>query len=204
MPERPFRQEFTWPSTPRSLHGEGSHWRLTASLDWARGNWYTRIMGFRTAAELLGAYVAEHRNEQDVLIFPFLYNWRQHIELALKQLIIETEKLLDVSKPVPTGHRLEALWARLRSLLEESGHGSTEELDNVSSAIAELHAMDPSGDAFRYPLSLEGKPTLAAVNRLSFDLVTAALVPVSDFLEAVDTAISVALDTKGDLERQLA
>lgn len=203
MPEHNVDGDYPWPSTRRSLRGEGSDWRQTASLGWNRGGWYPRIRGFRIAAELLAAHVSEHRREQDGLIFPFLYNWRQHIELALKQLIVETEQLLDLQRDLPKGHNLRSLWARWRSGLVQGGHGSVGELDNVEALISELHALDPYGDAFRYPLSLDGLPTLKAVDRLSFDRISEAVVPVANFLEAAAMAISVELETKQDFERQL-
>jgi hypothetical protein len=196
--------DYEWPSMPRSLHGEGSDWRQTASLGWNRGGWYTRIRGFRVAAELLAAHVSEHRHEQDGIIFPFLYNWRQHIELALKQLIVETEQLLDLHTNPPRGHNLHSLWARWRSGLVHAGRGSADELDNVEAFIHELHELDPYGDAFRYPVSVDGVPTLEAVDHLSFERITEAVVPVANFLEAAAMAISVDLENKQDFERDIA
>src|SRR5690349_3195394 len=97
-------QHVAWPSKVRSLHGVGRDWTQNACLGWSRGEAYTRIRGFRVAAELIAAYVAEHRGEQDGLIFPFLSNWRQHIELALKELIVDSERLRDVTDKKPFGH----------------------------------------------------------------------------------------------------
>jgi hypothetical protein len=192
-----------WPSMARSLHGEGEHWSLTACLDWSRGEWYTRIRGFRQAAELIAAHIAEQRHDQDGLTFPFVYNWRQHLELALKQLIVEAEWLCGITEKPPFGHNLEQLWLRCRTSLERVG-GSDAELDNVGAAIAELHAMDPYGDAFRYPIGADGSATLPGISRLSFDRVNAALVAVSNFLEAAETAVSVDLENKLESEAEMA
>jgi hypothetical protein len=197
-------EEIVWPSELRSLHGEGADWRQTASLGWNRGDWYTRIRGFRTAAELLARYVAENRTEQDGLIYPFLYNWRQHIELALKQLIVEAEKLLDITAKPPSGHNLEVLWTRCRSLFEQANHGEKDELDNVSATLAELHAMDPVGVAFRYPRALDGSVTLPTVDRLSFERINTALVATANLLEAAEMGISVQLEQKEDFEREFS
>jgi hypothetical protein len=197
-------QEIAWPSTARSLYGEGTHWSQTACLNWGRGEWYARIRGFRQAAEMIAAYIAEHRHDQDGLIFPFLYNWRQHLELALKQLIVESERLRDVTNKAPFGHNLEQLWSRCRASLEAVGGASKDELHNVGAVIDELHAMDQYGDAFRYPRSKDGSATLADVDQLSFDRINDALVAVANFLEAAETAISVDLENMLDLERKYA
>jgi hypothetical protein len=203
-PHLDLNEPIIWPSTARSLLGEGEHWSLTACLGWSRGDWHMRIHGFRQAAELIGAYIAKHRHDQDGLIFPFLYNWRQHVELALKHLMVAAERLRDVSDKTPFGHNLEQLWTRCRASLEDLGGSSETELDNVGTVIAELHAMDPHGDAFRYPTGRDGSATLPGIDRLSFDRINDALVAVSNFLEAAETGVSVDLENKLDYEAEYA
>lgn len=197
-------EELPWPSTLRSLHAKGSDWHQNACLGWSRGDWYTRIRGFRTAAELLASYVAQMGREQDGLIFPFLYNWRQHIELALKQLIIEIEQLLGIDAKPPFGHQLDELWNRCGALFDQAGYGDEQGLDNVAAVIAELHAMDPAGDAFRYPRGRDGAPTLPGIDLLSFQQINQALTEISNFLEAAETQISVELEHKLDYEREFS
>jgi hypothetical protein len=153
----------------------------------------------------MAAYVADHRREQDGLIYPFLYDWRQHIELALKQLIIETEELLDVESPAPFGHKLDELWTRLRTALEAVDEPGPEqaELDNVGAVIVEVQRLDPFGDAFRYPLTRGSAPTLTDVDLLSFQAINDAFVPVANFLEDARCAVSFWLDNKRDLEHEI-
>jgi len=111
--------------------------------------------------------------------------WRQHIELALKQIIVEADKLLDQPERIPTGHNLASLWQRCRRSLEAIDPPSEQaELDNVEHVIAELHAMDPRGDAFRYAVSRTGDKTLAGIARLSFADINAALEPLANSLRA--------------------
>jgi hypothetical protein len=198
-----FAEEFAWPSTAHSLRAQSTHWSQTACLAWSRGDWYMRIRGFRQAAELIAAHVAEHGHDQDGLIFPFLYNWRQHVELALKQLIVDAARLRDVSEKTPVGHNLKHLWSRCRAALETVG-GSSTELDNVGAVIDELHTMDPHGDAFRYPTSIDGSATLPDVDHLSFERINDAFAAVGNFLEAAATAVEVDLDNKLDFEREYA
>jgi len=66
------------------------------------------------------------------------------------------------------GHELAGLWSRCRASLETIG-ASEDELNNVGTAIDELHAMDPRGEAFRYARSRDGSETLANVESLSYD-----------------------------------
>lgn len=196
-------QEALWPSIKRSLHDEGPDWAQTANLAFGRGDAYPRICGFRVAAELLAAYVRDHERAADGLIFPLLYSWRQHIELALKDLIVEAELLAEYDSPTPpAGHNLIALWQRFRCAIGSKGTPS--ELANVQHVIGELHAMDPTGEAFRYAWSKKRTPTLAAVHQLSLQSVNTALGAVANFLDAAATGISVELEAKAELLREYA
>ena len=192
----------TWPSERRTLHGEGAHWKQTACVGWSKGDATMRIVGFRRAAELLADHVAQGSIDQDCLIFPFLYNWRQHIELALKELIVVAEALRDIEGKPPTGHNLKSLWDRCRRALEPSG--TKDELDNVEHVVAELHAMDPAGDGFRYPRSLSGEPTMDSIDRLSFDRINRASAGVANFIDAASTAVWEDLSMKRELEAEYA
>jgi hypothetical protein len=192
-----------WPSKSHSIRGEGTDWTQNACLGWSRGTWYVRVHGFRLAAELLADHVAQTGTEQDGLIFPFLYNWRQHVELALKELIIDAERLLDRDGKRPEGHNLDSLWQRCRTALEAvEPKGEAHNLDNAGRLIAELHAMDPRGDAFRYPHTRQGAATLDGIERLSFSEINEALQALSNFLVAAGMAISVDLEIKDDMEAE--
>lgn len=139
-----FPESEAWPSERRSLHGQGEDWRQTAWLGCGHhGDAVPRIRGFRVAAELIGRYVSETGAARDGLIFPFVYTWCQHLELLLKQLIVETELLEEIEAKDPFGHDLLELWRRLRRALGSRASG--EEFDNVEHVIAELHAIDPRG-----------------------------------------------------------
>ena len=192
-----------WPSTSHSIRGAGSDWTQNACLGWSRGRWYARVHGFRLAAELLADYVAKTGTEQDGLIFPFLYNWRQHVELALKELIIDAGRLLDHEGKHPEGHNLDALWQRCRKGLEAvEPKAEKRPLDNAGRLIAELHTMDPRGDAFRYPHTLRGAATLDGIEHLSFSEINEALQALSNFLESAGMAISFDLEIREDMEAE--
>jgi hypothetical protein len=200
-----FDVPFAWPTDRRSVRTEGPDWRQTACLDWSSGEPYMRILGFRQAADILAGHVRDTKSDQDALIFPFLYMWRQHIELALKQLIVDADQLLDHDEPIPTGHNLASLWGRCRRCLEAiDPPSSAKELNNVEHVIGELHAMDPRGDAFRYARSRAGDATLEGIARLSFADIAAALEPVANFLSGAGDLVSEELSNKRDFEREFS
>jgi HEPN domain-containing protein len=192
-----FHESEAWPSGRLSLHGVGENGRQTAWLGWShRDHAYPRIRGFRVAAELIGRYVSETGVAQDGLIYPFVYMWCQHLELLLKELIVDTEVLEEIEAKRPFGHDLMELWERLRRALGSRASGT--EFDNVEDVIAEMHAVDPRGEAFRYPTSRDGTPMLQTVEQLSFERVGTALSAVANLLDAAQMQISYELEAKTD------
>ena len=103
-----------YPDVKRPLLGPGADWSQNAHLRYGRGEAYPRIRGFRVAADLIAMHVAETGLGADGLIFPFMFTWRQHIELALKQLICDAELLAGIERKPPHGHNLQKLWVRFR------------------------------------------------------------------------------------------
>jgi hypothetical protein len=194
-------EPFGWPSAEHTLHGEGPDRRQMACLEWSRGEWHVRIAAFRLGAEILACHVKQNGAEQDALIFPFAYCWRQHIELAIKQLILAGADLLDRRGTPPRGHNLAPLWRRCRGLMEEI-EPAPESLDNVDRVVGELQRMDTSGEEFRYPKFKDGTATLSSVDRLSFERINTALIGVSNFLAGSADLIDSQLQIKRELERE--
>jgi hypothetical protein len=165
-------------------------------LESARRRRDPNVGGFRLNAELLAAHVRENRGARDTLIFPFVYSWRQHIELALKQVIVEAEQLYDIDGDTPVGHDLNELWERFRRCVQSGA--TEEEFSNAEHVIGELHAIDPIGEAFRYGTSKDGTATVPTIEQLSFERVGSACAALSNFLDAAATQISLELEAKHD------
>lgn len=52
--------------------------------------------GYRKSARILSEYVYEKGRHQDFLIYPIVFLYRHHIELILKQLIIQGSDLANI------------------------------------------------------------------------------------------------------------
>ena len=134
------------------------------------------------------------RGADDGLFLPIVYTYRHAIELLLKQALREAWECLDHDGvPQPT------LIRRSQPVRAETWLGTTHDLDelagqldacfavlsmhpadktmapDVAKTIAELHDLDPSGDAFRY--SQVGKPTTSTF-RLNHAADASGRVPV--------------------------
>lgn len=60
----------------------------------------------------------EDNRHLDLVIFPTVFLYRQYLELRLKQLLIEGNRLLERPFALPKQHRLDTLWYQGKSLLK--------------------------------------------------------------------------------------
>src|SRR6266849_4811827 len=115
--------------------------------------------GYRRGARLLVEHVIEHQRNQDYLVYPILFLYRHHIELAVKNIIRRAPYLLD--RPLTQAeenhlnkHRLDLLWQDLRPMInaigKTAGWGPFDpaDLEGIDDYIAQLSAMDPDSYAF--------------------------------------------------------
>ena len=185
------------PGPGDGLLGPGDDRWSVASIDCWRGHWYPRIRGFRDAAEMIEAAIAQSGRSQDGLIYPFLACWRQHIELSLKALLLEIEALEDSPRTARHTHDLANLWNACRQRLV-ARYGENELYEHAGRVIGELQDLDPRADEFRYPLLRSGAPSLARVESLSFDRIGASLRALSDFFDIASTMVEVDADARND------
>jgi hypothetical protein len=187
------------PIKEMSLFAPGEDWHQLACIGWAKGSSYPRTRGFRVAGEIIGRWVAENGDEQDGLVYPFLFCWRQHIELALKTAIEDFNVILHHPDDPPTGHNLLGLWIRYWELAKTADFRSTEG-EHVAPIIRELHELDPKGDGFRYARSRTGQPHLATLGNLSLDAMGDVLERVANYFDVVTFASSAQRDLAVEID----
>nr|WP_294517876.1 hypothetical protein [uncultured Rhodopila sp.] len=180
------------------LFGPGTDWRTEASVNYGPSE-VAYQSGFRRAAFHLARHVCETGRGQDFLIYPIVYLYRHHIELALKSIIDIACCLLErelTARELKTlgRHDLAALWQLARPLLnpvaalDDSPGLPADDLDDIDSYIRQLHAHDPDGQRFRYATTAKRgpslRPDLQHINILDF---ANALERLADYLDAIET-----------------
>jgi hypothetical protein len=128
------------------------------------------IIGYWEASNILieNALKINHPYK-DRLFFPICFIYRQFLELAIKQLIIDSEKIYDktkylnmqikkkedISNKIKHSHNIEKL---LNSLIDILSYICDEVFDaNIKENILEYHFMDETGQKFRYPVSTKNQ-----------------------------------------------
>ena len=100
--------------------------------------------------------------DQDILVYPIAFLYRQYLELRIKGLIEVTSELHDPNTDLQLGHDLVSLWTKLRPNIEKIwGWSKTNsDLNAIGDRLKELCSVDPGSYAFRYPQDTQGVPNL--------------------------------------------
>ena len=119
------------------------------------------MQGYKEAGDRLVQSLLENDRYLDLVIFPTVFLYRQYLELRLKQLLIESSRLLEKSFVLPKRHRLDALWYECKSLLKQiEPKVADQEVAALEACIVEFHTIDPISMAFRYHVDTHDNPSL--------------------------------------------
>lgn len=154
-----------------------------------RQAWYYYVNGYKDAADLLVAHIAEADVRK--LGFPIAFLYRQHLELALKSLIRESRRALGRQEEFPRTHHIDELWRLCVGLLKEVSPAAveTDEIKHTTRLIAEFWAIDPTSETFRYPENRS--PTLPQLDvRIILTEMKEVVGKISLLLECIDTHVS--------------
>ena len=188
-----------WPNPQADLLAGDDDWWFVACMDFDRDEWLGYIGGYWKAASLIVAHIGATGRDQDYLVYPFLMCWRHHVELQLKNLIIQCQRCKRVEVEFPRTHKIEALWSRTRKLLDEVyPDDDRARLDDVERVLTQLQGFDPTSEHFRYPVTAQGRPTLEALPRVHMRLFHEAMEGVAHYLDATDTGIREKIDAENE------
>lgn len=77
------------------------------------------ISGYKDAADILANRVIESGNNQDSLVYPIAFLYRQYIELQLKNIIKESRYLFEDTSGFPEHNKIKALWDVANGLMKK-------------------------------------------------------------------------------------
>ena len=190
-------------------------WHNNACLTGANpDNSFAYVEGYRRAAEILAQYVDSTGSDQDFLVYPIIFLYRHHLELAMKRIIKRSPHLLDRHLTTHEagqlkGHSLDGLWQALKPLIVAicKALGWTKptraDIEGADDYFRQLLEIDPSATAFRYAQAQDGTDSLPKslqrINVRHFALMISRLV---QYIDDIDTAISVLHDWHSDMKAE--
>lgn len=198
------------------LFGGGTDWMTNACVSYGPSE-VAYQSGFRRAALHLAEHVCETGRGQDLLIYPIVYLYRHHVELALKSIIglacgLLKHELTGKDLKALGRHDLADLWKltrpRLDPVYELAGNTAfpPADLEGIDSYIQQLHEHDPDGQRFRYAKVKSKQPGAASRSFLPLELTNInirdfaiALEKLADYLDAIETWFDHLADQQAEM-----
>jgi hypothetical protein len=171
------------PDNKDKLFKDEEDLKTGAWLDNPTNKFFLYSEGYKEAGKRLYEYCIENPFYNNSLIYKLIFNYRQFIELRLKELIIMGYKYLDDDEnDFPDEHSLLKLCNIYRNKILPNIDKTIEDefLDNVERIITEFNKEDPKSMSFRYPVT-RAPERKASLNRSTVD--------IKNFKDVVDKLI---------------
>jgi hypothetical protein len=148
--------------------------------------------GYKTGGDVLVRHVIKSGSDQDILVYPIVFLYRQHIELRLKEIIREGNRLLDDPPDHPTHHELQKMWPLVKGIIGKvwpHDNDESDDLEFIDHVIHQFCRVDPHSDSFRYPENSNGRNPLANICHINLRHFVEMIERASNFLYGVSAAI---------------
>jgi hypothetical protein len=210
-------REYAAPQPPRKgdtlFRGDLRDWTNNACLK--NGDEYAYKEGYRRGAQILVRAVEETQSDQDFLVYPIVFLYRHHIELALKRIIKRAPYLIE--RPLTTaenrhllGHRLDLLWDDFKPMEKPISEAAgwdelpAADVEGIDDYIRQLCEVDPESYSLRYAHSKKGAPSLpkelSLVNLRHFGDLMERL---ANYLYGLEAATAHLEDMKQEMESEM-
>ncbi len=176
-----------------SVFCSDADWQANACLNWSPDPIELYAMGYKRAGDRLVEFVLTNARDQDILVYPIVFLYRQYVELRLKEIIKEGRILLDEGRDFPMHHKIWDLWCTAKELSVKAFENENEQptFDYAEHVIKEFSQIDPDSFAFRYPATKQGDKTLEGVTHINIRRLAEHIEGLSKDLEGISTGISV-------------
>ena len=181
-------------ATKNPLFGPGKNPNLNACVGNNGGpyDFSSYADGFFFAAFYNIENAAEGRWTIDLLIYPICFNLRHGLELYIKHLIVLGARFLgEDSEAFQPTHKLTDNWMKWKAIVARLPKHSIEPttLRVAQAAIDNFVAIDPTGQAFRYPEDLAKRVHLIGVPVINIETLYDEMKKLQDIFETWDSAL---------------
>ena len=149
------------------------------------------IDGYKIAADELAMKIHETGVDQDYLVYPIVFLYRQHLELILKSIIKVSKQSLGIlDDEQSNSHNLNGLWFKSKELVEKiSDQDHSKEIEFIDHIISEYNRYDHHSRAFRYPENRKGKKPNENIKHINTRHLSEMVNRASDVLDAFQLGI---------------
>lgn len=192
-----------------SIFKKSSNWTMNSCLNFAPNMTGAYTRGFKVMAQMGIKAIQDNSSQQDILVYPIVFNFRHHIELQLKEAIRHGYNFLNRSQRAPSIHAIDKLWNELKGISAEVRKVTGEspgpsEIKNAERVIGELVRLDPDGASFRYAKTKKGESSInQELNILNLESFSEAVEKLSFFLEGVESYLGFLSEYKDEAEAEM-
>jgi len=181
-----------------SIAAPDPDWHLNAGL---HVDWDVYAEGYKKGGDILVQYVIDNNWDQDFLVYPIVFLYRQYLELRLKELIHVSSRLLDQNIDIPRDHNLLSLWSKVSPNIEQvwSDSQTKRHLEAIKDKLTELCSIDPRSYAFRYPEDTNGIPTLTGMGYINLKRLKDVVQAISNVLDGSSLGMGEYLNAKHEM-----
>ncbi len=184
---------------------------------------YQYINGYYEAAEVLieEALSLEAENKSHNLFYPICYSYRHYIELHLKTIIVDLEKLYmlseelgflkngnlleenRVSEKLHETHSLDKLLKYTEERVFFTQVNDEEFPKEIAKYIRQFHEKDKSGQSFRYSKGTSGKSSFETTPYYELGVLRSTMKEVNKILWAVDSHCDFYLEAAKSITKEM-
>ena len=207
------------PPAPRRsdvlFRADNDHWSANACMSNRSESDLPYLWGYRSGARLLAEHVCERATEQDLLVYPIVYLYRHHVELALKRLLILAANLAQEELDRKclndlSGHHIGQLWSDCKRILTapeiQNSCGFTlpiEDTEGIDSYIRQLSTVDPDAQAFRYARDKKGRASLPdSLTHINIAVFADHMERLCSHLDGIDSYLDHMREIRDEMEAE--
>ncbi|AVI68661.1 hypothetical protein CKQ84_08130 [Shewanella sp. WE21] len=194
-----------------SLFSGDKDWKANACLNWSHDSMGLYIEGYREAADKLVHDVVQSGTNQDILVFPISFLYRQYIELQLKHIIRESRIFLEEEASFPENHKIGDLWNTVNSLMVRiikdhdksiKNYITREDVQIIKMIITEFVKVDPESFAFRYPKDKNGNKNLDGIQHINLRKLHDQMDILKEKLDKYCLCVSILRDYQNEMRSE--
>ncbi len=191
------KESIPLPQKEDKLFKSDVDWKNNACLNFSHDMWEGYISGYRLAGDIAVEHVKNEGRDQDFLVYPIVFLYRQYLELRLKDIIKNGYQLFDLNESFSQNYNVGQLWKSAREIMERAWpNEATKELDAIESCVNEFCRIDPTSTSFRYPQDKKGKRALEGLTHINLRNLAEIINKLADFLDGAAWGISEYLSSK--------
>jgi hypothetical protein len=209
--------KYTAPPPPRKgdklFRGDLRDWQNNACL--GEGDEFAYREGYRRGAQALIRVVENTQIDQDFLVYPIVFLYRHHIELALKRIIRQSPYLIErpltkIESVHLDQHRLDWLWQDFRpmaaAITKAAGWDELppEDIEGIDDYIRQIVEVDSGSYSLRYAHSKKGDPSLPkGLTHINLRHFGELMERLANYLDSLEAAMCHLEELKQEYEAEL-